>query len=115
LLLADCSKEPIKLNERYYQKKWCLDRGGKIEFRLEEDSVKYRCDCLLPDYAVEFDWAGKWEAMEQALHYGRLSGRQPGIVFICRKPGDKRKIDRTERNIKYYNQPVRVWRENCGD
>lgn len=72
-----------------------------------------RCDCVLKKYAVEVDWAGKWEAIEQALNYARLLNKKPGILFICRKPGDLKKIRRTEKNIKFYKLPIKIWRINC--
>ena len=88
VFFCSCS---VKKNERYYQDRWCKARGGKVEARLSD---RTRCDCLTKTYAVEFDWAGKWEAVEQALHYGRLTGKKPGIVFICRTPKDRKKIKR---------------------
>ena len=108
--LASCSRERKVQNEAYYQKSWCAARGGRTEVVMSDRS---RCDCLTGDYAIEFDFAGKWEAVEQSLNYARLAGKKPGIVFICRKPGDIKKIERTLENIRFYKLPIRVWRINC--
>lgn len=113
LIISSCSIYPGKKNERYYQTRWCKARKGKIEVSVSEGDRKYRVDCVTRHYAIEFDYAGKWEALEQALQYGRLTKKRPGIVFICKSPKDKEKITRTLRNIRFYKLPVRVWRENC--
>ena len=39
-----------------YQNYWCEKRGGISEYLLDDKS---RVDCLLPDMAVEFDFARK--------------------------------------------------------
>ena len=44
-------------HEAEYQKAWCDKRGGVMEYELPD---KCRVDCLLPDMAVEFDFANKW-------------------------------------------------------
>lgn len=113
LISISCCGKAQKFNERYFQERECARLGGKMEVVLSDRS---RCDCLTDDHAIEFDFAGKWEAVEQALNYGRLTGKKPGIVFICRKKGDKgdkRKIARTRKNIEYYNLPIQVWTTNC--
>ena len=110
--MLSCCVKPKKLSERHYQNIWCDARGGVVEKRLSDGS---RCDCVTAKYAIEFDWAGKWEAVEQSLNYARILKLKPGIVFICRKPGDEKKISRTEKNIKFYKLPIKVWRVNCGE
>ena len=96
--LAGSCKQAVH-NEAYYQKSWCAQRGGRIEVKMSD---RTRCDCLTATHAIEFDFAGKWEAVEQSLNYARLTGKKAGIVFICRKPGDVKKIQRTLKNIKFY-------------
>ncbi len=108
--IMGCARERAVRNEKYYQDRWCAKQGGKTEVTLADRS---RCDCLTAEYAIEFDFAGKWEAMEQALNYARLTGKKAGIVFICRKTGDIKKIRRTKENIRFYKLPIRVWRINC--
>lgn len=76
--------------EAEYQKTWCEKRGGVIEYKLSD---KTRVDCLLPNMAVEFDFANKWaECIGQALYYGRMTNRQPACVLI---------MERGEKDLKY--------------
>lgn len=110
LLNGSCKADRVKYNERYYQERWCRQNGGRMEVVLADRS---RCDCITETYAIEVDFAGKWEALEQALNYARLTGKKPGIVFICRKKGDNKKIDRTIKNIKFGGFNINVWRINC--
>ena len=109
LICVACSEE-IKLRERDIAREWCKSRGGRSEVRLPDRTI---CDCLMKNYAVEVDWAGKWEAVEQALHYARLTRRKPGILFICRSPKDRKKIARTRENLRFYNLSIRIWSKNC--
>lgn len=71
--------------EESYSSEWCHAVGGK-EPRLADGTLP---DCIAGDYAVEFDW-GKghkpYECVGQALHYARLSGKQP-LCILIRKPG----------------------------
>lgn len=76
--------------EAEYQKAWCDKRGGVIEYELPD---KCRVDCLLPDMAVEFDFANKWaECIGQSLYYGKMTNRQPACVLI---------MERGEKDLKY--------------
>ena len=43
--------------EREYQKYWCTKYKGIMEYKLND---KTRVDCLLPEIAVEVDFAPKW-------------------------------------------------------
>lgn len=77
-------------SEATYQKVWCDKKGGVTEYVLND---KTRIDCLLPDMAVEFDFANKWaECIGQALYYGRQTNRQPACVLI---------MERGEKDVKY--------------
>ncbi len=76
--------------EAEYQKAWCNKRGGIMEYKLSD---KTRVDCLLPNMAVEFDFANKWaECVGQALYYGRMTNRQAACVLI---------MERGEKDLKY--------------
>lgn len=78
--------------ERHYQRIWCDDQGGVMEYRLDDGS---RIDCLTDSHAVEFDFARKWsQSVGQALYYGQRSGRQPAVVLIMEGPGDIRYLRR---------------------
>jgi hypothetical protein len=76
-----------------------------------EVPVKYgRIDLLSDDYAIEVDRLEKFhEAIGQALHYARETGRKPAIaVFIVdHRPGDKEKLKYVMRLCHYYK--IKVW------
>ena len=110
LIVVSCSYS-LNKSERYFQERWCEKHAGQVEFTLPDST---RVDCLTKTHAIEFDFAGKWEALEQGLHYGRMTGKRPGIVFICRKKGDFEKVERTKANIQFYRLPVKIWTINCG-
>lgn len=76
--------------EAEYQKAWCEKRGGLMEYKLSD---KTRIDCLLPNMAVEFDFANKWaECIGQAIYYGRQTNRQAACVLI---------MENGEKDLKY--------------
>jgi hypothetical protein len=81
---------------------------GKAE---TEVSVKYgRIDLLSDEYAVEVDRLEKFhEAIGQALHYAKETGRKPAIaIFIVdHRPGDKEKLKYVMRLCHYYK--IKVW------
>lgn len=71
-------------SEATYQKAWCDKRGGIMEYQLGD---KTRVDCLLPNMAVEVDFANKWsDCIGQAIFYGRQTKRQPACVLIMENP-----------------------------
>ena len=73
-------------SEKTYQTQWCKARGGQTEYVLND---KTRIDCLLPDIAVEFDFAPKWhECIGQALYYAKKTNKTPACVLILEN-GDK--------------------------
>lgn len=113
IILVSCSTQIIKKNERYYQEKWCLARGGQMEVVMPD---KTRCDCLIEDYAIEFDFAPKWsEAIGQSLNYARQTGKLPGIVLICRSKNDLKKISSVKNNSNFYKLKIKIWTINCGE
>lgn len=66
--------------ERVYQDYWCGKYGGKTEVRLLDNA---RVDCVLDDYAIEFDFANKWgESIGQSLYYGLSLNKKSGVVLI---------------------------------
>ena len=90
--------------ESYYQELNCT---GETEFRLPDAT---RVDCLTEEYATEFDFANKWaEAIGQALHYGRMTGKKPAIALIMEKESDEKYYQRIIDNIVFYNLPITVW------
>lgn len=76
--------------EKEYQARWCNARNGIMEYRLKDNT---RVDCLLPNLAVEVDFAPKWaECIGQALYYGQKTNRTPACVLIMENP---------EKDLKY--------------
>lgn len=95
----------IHHKEKEYQKFWCAQHNGEIEYVLDD---KTRVDCLTDDYAIEFDFAYKWaEAVGQALYYAAKTSKKPGIVIIIEKEKDKRNLKRLEILTDKYN--IKLW------
>jgi len=106
LILISCTP-PEKINERWYQERWCALHDGKSEVRLKDNT---RCDCILSDHAVEVDYARKWaEAIGQSLHYARMTGENAGILLIVEDAKDKKYLSRLEKVIDHHNLPINVW------
>ncbi len=92
--------------ERWYQEKWCAANNGRVEVVLPD---RTRVDCLTDEYAIEFDFARKFfEGISQALYYGMMTGKRPGLVLIVGPRGQKY-LDRLNAVINYYKLPIRVW------
>ena len=78
--------------EAVYQNYWCEKRGGISEYLLDDKS---RVDCLLPDMAVEFDFARKRdECLGQALRYSSYTKKPAACCLIIEK----------KKDYKYYYQ-----------
>ena len=90
--------------ESKYQEEWCK---GNLEFVLPD---KTRVDCLTLQYAIEFDFADKGaEAIGQAIHYGLMTQRTPGVVLIIEKDSDWKYWQILNRINKTYNLGITVW------
>ena len=74
-----------------------------------------RADCVGPHYAIEIDWSEKWaESLGQAMYYASQTGKEPGLILLCRKPEAdclKHSI-RVEAAITQYKIRATVW--ECG-
>jgi len=92
--------------EKDYQDAWCKANGGALEVVLAD---KARVDCVTPDYAIEFDFAKKWgESIGQALYYGTVLNKKPGIVLIMEDGyKDKKYLDRVATVAQKHN--ITVW------
>lgn len=91
--------------EKMYQREWCNAVGGQMEVVLEDGA---RVDCLTRDYAVEFDYAHKWaESIGQALYYGIMTKRRPGVVLIT-GPNDNAYIARFKAVAKKHK--IMLWK-----
>lgn len=93
IFLATPAQAKRLYSEATYQRAWCEKRGGIMEYKLND---KTRVDCLLPDMAVEFDFANKWaECIGQAIYYGRMTNRQAVCVLIMENGRKRFKIFET--------------------
>ena len=109
IFISSCSTQE-KLNEKWYQQRWCSDQNGQIEVRLKD---KTRCDCLTNNYAIEVDFAHKWaEAIGQSLHYSKMTGEKAGILLIVEGNKDKKYLSRLEQVIDHHKLSIRVWTTN---
>lgn len=79
-------------SEKEYQTYWCNKQGGIMEHALPN---KARVDCLLPDMAVEVDFANKFhECIGQALEYSAHTKRTPACLLIVEKDSDWKYVKR---------------------
>ena len=77
--------------ERYYQLKCNEIFQGKVEYRLADST---RVDILTDDLAIEIDFASKWyEAIGQACHYSRMTGKRPAILLIVKEQYQEKYIE----------------------
>ena len=85
LIMLPCYAKYL-YKESVYQDYWCNKQGGILEYELNDKS---RVDCLLPNMAVEFDFARKRdECLGQALRYGAYTNKPPACVLIIEKKKD---------------------------
>ena len=82
--------------------------GGQQEFVFPDST---RCDCLLSNVAVEFDFGDKWyEAVGQSLYYGMWARRTPAIALILEDyDSDTRSFYRLMQTIHEYGLNIRVF------
>ncbi len=92
--------------EKEYQRAWCSANNGKMEVVLPD---KARVDCVMGDYAIEFDFAKKWgEAIGQSLYYAAVLNRKPGIVLILENgEKDNKYLERVNRVAQSHN--IKIW------
>jgi len=111
-ILISCTP-PEKINEKWYQERWCALHNGKAEVRLKDNT---RCDCILSDHAIEVDYARKWaEAIGQSLHYARMTGENAGILLIVEDNKDQKHLNRLKKVIGHHKLPIKVWITNQSD
>ena len=91
LFSANCEAKHL-YKEAVYQNYWCDKNGGVAEYKLQDKS---RVDCLLPDMAVEFDFARKRdECLGQALRYSAYTKKPAACCLIIEQ----------KKDYKYYYQ-----------
>ena len=94
--------------EKWYQEKWCQERGGRTEVRLPD---RTRCDCLTDTHAIEFDFGNKWaEAIGQSLYYSLQTGKKAGIVLILEDPKDYKYWIRLNTTVDHFGLPIKTWK-----
>jgi hypothetical protein len=107
LYFSNCHLEAkTKKYERDYQKIFCKNLNGKIEYRLIDKS---RIDCLTSEYAIEIDYGKKWaEAIGQSLYYSYMTNRKAGIGIIVdlKSKSDSRYLRRLYAVTKKLNIKV---------
>lgn len=106
LLTANASFAKTLYYEKDYQKVWCSENGGQTEVVLAD---KTRVDCVTEAYAIEFDFAKKWgESIGQALYYGLVLNKKPGIVLIIENPKqDYKYVNRVTKVAQQHN--IKLW------
>lgn len=106
LTSANCQAKHI-FKEAVYQEYWCNKRGGVLEYELADKS---RVDCLLPDYAVEFDFAKKRdECLGQALRYAAYTDKKPACCLIVERKKDFKYYYQLRYTIKKKNLGVKLF------
>ena len=92
--------------EKVYQEYWCKKYGGYSEVKLADET---RVDCVLNDYAIEFDFANKWgESIGQSLYYSISLNKKAGVVLIMEDmQRDKRYLARLLKVADLNN--ITVW------
>jgi len=94
-------------NERSYQDEWCTKHNGQSEVVLPD---KTRCDCMLTDHAIEFDFGPKfYEAIGQSLYYSLQTGKKSGIVLILEEQDDYKYWIRLNSIIEHFKLPIDTW------
>jgi hypothetical protein len=74
-------------SEMDFVAKFCHARGGQIEKSLRD---RRRADCITETYAIEGDFASKWnEAYYQSQHYAIDADKRAGVLLILENENDK--------------------------
>ncbi|AMO58505.1 hypothetical protein [Endozoicomonas montiporae] len=108
ILYAASPNSASRPGEVWYQKVWCEGKGGKVEQRMQDGR---RVDCLTDHYAIEMDFASKWqEAIGQSLDYAMLTGKKAGIVLILSSSSDQQHWDRLQKVVSHYQLPIQLWK-----
>lgn len=99
LLVLLALPQQEKLTEYDYAASFCAQIGGERQSYVENRKRVAEVDCLTEQYAIEVDFAYKWqECLGQAAFYGLLWQRDPGCALIV-GPKDERFLDRARRTV----------------
>lgn len=88
----DLPSDKAEYKEKDFVNEYCK---GQIEYMLPD---KTRIDCLVGEYAIEFDWAKKWaESIGQSLYYAKQTNLKPAVAIIMKTPSDEKYVKRIEK------------------
>lgn len=96
------------LPEKHYQKEFAKQfADAKLEVVAPDGT---RCDILTEEYAIEVDFAKKWEeAIGQSLNYAFHFNKKAAIALIVDEKTYKYYI-RLKSVIKHFKLPIIVWK-----
>ena len=107
LLIATTATAKHLHHEKYYQERWCAERGGQAEVVLPD---RTRCDCITDTHAVEHDFGSKWaEAIGQSLYYSLQTGKRAGVGLIIESDKDLKYWIRLNSTIQHFKLPIDTW------
>lgn len=106
VLLTNIIEAKHLRKEKVYQKYFCQQLGGIIEYRLKD---KTRVDCLLDDYAIEVDFAQKWaESIGQSLYYASETSRKAAVLLIMEDEKKDLKYLRRLKSVSQFHN-IDIW------
>lgn len=107
--LSNVTSNSHNFNEKAYQQFWCSQKGGQMEVPLRgagPNGGVGRADCITRDFAIEVDFAHKWEeAIGQSTRYAVASNKNAGILLIMEKDSDYKYL----RMLKAVAPGIVVW------
>ena len=101
-------------NEDYYNRQFCAQESGQLEYKLSDKS---RVDCLTDTHAYEADWADGlkvYESIGQSLYYAAETGKNPGILLLVRKKSSDKHIRKVKRVIENWKLPIKLVVQDVG-
>ena len=88
----------------------CGAAGWQMEVRMPNGT---KADCVSETHAIEIEFGHKWaEAIGQSLNYAAETGKQPGIILICKRGTERGCLKWSlilEQTIAAWKLPITVW------
>ena len=107
------STTPAKSSKKTYTERTYQDafaktlKGSRTEVVASNGT---RCDILTNEYAIEVDFAKKWqEAVGQSLNYSVEFNKKAGILLILESEKDKVFLDRLTTLVAEKNLQITIW------
>lgn len=92
LIASTAFSQLTKMRESYYQNGFATIMKGQKEVVLFDGT---RVDVLTDTFAIEVDFAEKWsQSVGQALYYGDVLNKKPGILLVVNGSNDERFVKR---------------------